>query len=86
MNMTRIWIDDASFEVPEQFTVAAALQYAGCEITRWSVAGEPRTPFCGMGVCQECRVGIDGVRRLACQTPVREGMRIQRVHNEAGQP
>lgn len=84
--MTRIWIDEAPFNVPDQLSVAAALQQAGCDITRWSVSGEPRAPFCGMGVCQECRVSVDGVRRLACQTSVHEDMRIQRVHNEADEP
>lgn len=81
--MMQIWIDGEPAEVAEHISVAAALQRAGADITRWSVTGEARAPFCGMGVCQECRVEIDGVRRLACQTTVRENMRIERVHNEA---
>lgn len=84
--MIRIWIDDAACEVAAGISVAAALQRSGCEITRWSVGGAPRAPFCGMGACQECRVSIDGIRRLACQTSVRDGMRIQRVHTEADLP
>lgn len=84
--MMRIWIDEVAFDVPERLSVAAALQHAGCELTRWSVSGEPRAPFCGMGVCQECRVHIDGVRRLACQTLVRDGMHILRVHHETDEP
>lgn len=84
--MTRIWIDEVAFDVPEQLSVAAAMQHAGCEITRWSVSGEPRAPFCGMGVCQECRVSIDRVRRLACQATVQDGMCIHRVHNETDEP
>lgn len=84
--MIRIWIDDMPFDVPDRISVAAALQHAGCEITRRSVDGEPRAPVCGMGVCQECRVGIDGVRRLACQTSVRDAMHIQRVDNEIDDP
>jgi len=36
-----------------------------------------RGGFCGMGVCQECRVTIDGVPdRRACMTEVREGMEV----------
>ena len=31
----------------------------------------------GMGVCQECRVLVDGRRRLACQTVCIEGMRVE---------
>jgi succinate dehydrogenase/fumarate reductase-like Fe-S protein len=30
-----------------------------------------------MGVCQECRVSIDGQRRLACQTLCRDGMQVE---------
>ncbi len=30
-----------------------------------------------MGVCQECRVTVDGMPdRRACMTPVREGMEV----------
>jgi succinate dehydrogenase/fumarate reductase-like Fe-S protein len=46
-------------------------------VARVSVAGQPRAPFCGMGICQECRVAIDGRRRLACQTVCGEGMRVE---------
>lgn len=84
--MTRIWIDEEPFDVPEHISVAAALQRVGQATTRWSVTGAPRTPFCGMGVCQECRVSIGGVRRLACQTIVSDGMTIQRAHTAPEQP
>jgi succinate dehydrogenase/fumarate reductase-like Fe-S protein len=50
----------------EGMTVAAALLHAG--------AGRA---FCGMGVCMECRVRIDGKpHRLACQTLCRPGMEV----------
>ncbi|MEX0495839.1 2Fe-2S iron-sulfur cluster-binding protein [Raoultella terrigena] len=38
----------------------------------------PRAPFCGMGVCQECRVTANGRRVLACQTLCLPGMNIER--------
>ena len=58
--------------------VAAALAQAGVSATRRSVTGQPRAAFCGMGQCQECRVSIDGVaNRLACLTPVKDGMKIE---------
>ena len=63
--------------VPEGVTVAAALYLAGTGITRISVSGEQRAAFCGMGICQECRVLINGQRRLACQTLCVEGMAVQ---------
>lgn len=84
--MIRIWVDQHSYDVPDGITVVAALQYTGCETTRTSVTGEPRAPLCGMGVCHECRLDINGVRRLGCQTTVHENMHIQRVCNEPDPP
>ena len=63
--------------VPAGVTVAAALHIAGASITRISVSGEGRAAFCGMGICHECRVLIDGQRRLACQTVCVAGMAVQ---------
>ena len=60
-------------------SLMAAMANAGQATTRISVGGESRSALCGMGVCQECRVTVDGQRRLACQTPVREGMEVQRL-------
>uniref|UniRef100_A0A7V4XU06 (2Fe-2S)-binding protein n=1 Tax=Acidobacterium capsulatum TaxID=33075 RepID=A0A7V4XU06_9BACT len=58
-------------------SVAAALmqQEAGCRI---SVTGETRGPLCGMGICYECRVTINGVPdRLSCRIPCAEGMAVR---------
>ncbi|MEZ4650125.1 MAG: FAD-dependent oxidoreductase [Candidatus Eisenbacteria bacterium] len=36
---------------------------------------EPRAPICGMGICHECRVTVDGVPQVrSCLTVVRPGM------------
>lgn len=74
-------IDGELFSVPCGITIAVALSLtdqAGC---RESFTGQWRTPFCGMGICQECRVTIDGLRRPACQTLCRNGMMITRTHS-----
>lgn len=64
-------------QVPEGATVAVAIALAGGAF-RTSRSGEPRAPLCGMGVCFECRVRIDGVSQLrACMTPAREGMEVR---------
>ncbi len=43
-----------------------------------SPGGQRRQPFCGMGVCGECRVAIDGqAHRLGCQTVCVAGMEIR---------
>lgn len=58
-------------------SVAAALLSNGITQFRTSVFGEPRAPLCGMGICFECRVTIDGEEHArSCQTTVRDGMEI----------
>ncbi|PYV64306.1 MAG: hypothetical protein DMG95_04730, partial [Acidobacteria bacterium] len=57
-------------------TVAAAVILAGAHC-RTSVSGEPRGPLCGMGICFECRVKIDGHRhQRSCQILCSEGMQV----------
>lgn len=60
-------------------TVHAALLAAGYRVLRTtSKAGRPRGLFCGMGVCYDCLVTINGVtNQRACMTPVTSGMEIQ---------
>ena len=75
---TLLHIDGNLVRVKAGSSVAAALRVAGgIGVARTSVTGQLRAPFCGMGVCQECRVSIDGRRRLACQTVCSEGMRVE---------
>ncbi len=58
-------------------SVAVALLEAGQAAFRASVRGEPRGPVCGMGVCFECRVTIDGApHQRACMVTCRPGMSI----------
>ena len=63
--------------VPAEVSVAAAVARAGQSGFRRSVSGEPRAPVCGMGVCFECRVTIDGEsHQRSCQIAAHEGMAI----------
>ncbi len=72
-----IRIDNQRVEVAAGTSVAAAILALGQRSTRRSVSGQPRGPLCGMGICYECRVTIDGLpHRLACQALSREGMEI----------
>jgi len=58
-------------------SVAAALTAAGELELRETATGEKRGLFCGMGVCQECRVIVDGQRSVrACMTPAKAGLQI----------
>ena len=57
----------------------AALATAGFRKLRKSHAvNEPRGFFCGMGLCQECLVTVDGVPDVrSCETEVVEGMTVE---------
>jgi D-hydroxyproline dehydrogenase subunit gamma len=59
-------------------TVLAALTAAGFRVLKKSnVRGEARGAFCGMGVCYECLVTINGVpKQRSCMTEVEAGMEI----------
>lgn len=72
----RLHVNDQAFDVPASSSVAAALLSLDQPFRR-SVGGERRAPVCGMGICFECRVNIDGVaQQRACQVTVRDGMRV----------
>lgn len=67
-------------------TVAAAMIAAGKWRFRSTRGGEDRGPFCGMGVCGDCLVEIDGVLKRACLEPVRDGADIRRAQPRARAP
>jgi sarcosine oxidase subunit alpha len=70
-------INGQRVDVSAGITAAAALLNSGESSFRSSVSGEARGPVCGMGVCYECRVTIDGVaHQRACLRVVADGMRI----------
>ena len=59
--------------IPGQ-TLAAALYAAGIRAWRRSRGGEPRGLLCGMGICFDCLVTVDGQPGArACLEPVRAG-------------
>jgi predicted molibdopterin-dependent oxidoreductase YjgC len=64
--------------VPEGAMVSAAVSLAGVTAFRKSPTGEARGPLCGMGICFECRVTIDGRAHVrSCQVPCRDGMEVR---------
>jgi len=72
-----ITADGRALRVDAGITVASALLGAGQFEFRRSTSGEPRGPLCGMGICYECRVTIDGVaQQRACMVVVEPGMRV----------
>jgi sarcosine oxidase subunit alpha len=73
-----ILVNGHPVEVAAGTLVAAALAKAGVTRFRLSPHGESRGPLCGMGVCFECRVTINGQpHRLSCQTLCEAGMEVR---------
>ncbi len=71
-------INGVEVRVPEGATVAAAVMQAGFIGFRQSVRGDRRAPLCGMGICFECRLTIDGrAHARSCQIVCREHMQVQ---------
>lgn len=72
-------LDGRSVTAYEGESVAALLLAEGHVATRRTPSGEPRGVYCGMGVCFDCLVVVDGVPNTrACVTWVREGMDVRR--------
>lgn len=76
-----ITVDGETVMVPQGITVAAAVlgHTHDRHTCRNSVSGEPRSPYCMMGVCFECMMEIDGrPNQQSCVVTVKEGMVVSR--------
>lgn len=60
-------------------SIAAALMAAGWRsFRRTAVNSTPRGFFCGMGICFDCLVTVDGVPNVrSCMTEAREGCVVE---------
>jgi len=77
--MVTITVDGCVLDVRPGTLVAAAVELAAPgRGARVSPGGTRRQPLCGMGVCGECRVTVDGrPHRLGCQLACMSGMEIR---------
>jgi sarcosine oxidase subunit alpha len=75
----KINVDGNLIEAYEGETIATVLLSAGIRTFRLSPKHkQPRSLFCGMGVCFECLVTVDGIHAIrACITPVTDGMQVE---------
>jgi predicted molibdopterin-dependent oxidoreductase YjgC len=74
-----VTLDGRQVLAHEGESVAALLLAEGHVATRRTRGGSPRGVFCGMGVCFDCLVVVDGVPNVrACVTWVRDGMDVRR--------
>ncbi len=77
-DQVQIRVNGQPVSVPAGSVVAAAVAQAGLMRFRRSVLGQPRGPLCGMGICLECRVTINGQPHCrSCQTLCAEGMEVR---------
>ena len=71
-------VNGRAITVPAGSMVTTAIARAGVAIFRRSITGEPRAPLCGMGICFECRVTINGREHCrSCQILCEPGMEVR---------
>ena len=76
--LLHIVVDGQEREVAAGSMLASALLALEVRRLRCSVNSEPRGPLCGMGVCHECRVTVDGrTQTRSCMVVCREHMRVE---------
>lgn len=80
-----VTVDGRAIEAHDGESVLGVLWAAGIgTLHRTAQAGAPRGFFCGMGVCFDCLVTVDGrISVRACLEPARPGMRID-TQSDAG--
>ena len=68
-------------------SIASAMVRNSKLICRENESGEPRGIFCGMGVCNECQVEVDGESGvLACMRSLHAGAKIHRQEQHRHSP
>ncbi len=74
-----IFVDDRRIVAYEGESVAAALLAAGHRTFRDTArTATPRGYFCGMGVCHDCLIVVDGQPNMrACVAVVRDGLQVK---------
>ena len=71
-------VDGVSVTMPTGSMVSASILKSGKHAFRHSATGEARGPLCGMGICFECRVVINGEAHCrSCQTLCENGMDVR---------
>lgn len=74
-------VDGVPHSAYEGETIAGALLATGTKSWRHTRHAHPRGMFCGIGVCFDCLVTVNGTPNVrACVTPVAEGMVVKTQH------
>jgi predicted molibdopterin-dependent oxidoreductase YjgC len=77
--IVNITVDGKVIPAVDGEPIASALIAAGImTFRRTRVTKEPRGYFCGIGLCSDCMMVVDGVPNVrTCITPVKDGMAIE---------
>ena len=71
-------VDGEAIAITAGDTLGACLMRAGRLATRLSRGGRPRGVYCGIGVCNECLLTVDGRPNVrACVTLARPGAVVE---------
>jgi len=75
----QILVDGTPLAAFEGETIAAALLAQDIVTFRHTAKrSQPRGLYCGMGICYDCLVTVNGVHNVrACMTPVEDGMNVE---------
>lgn len=81
-----ILVDGEKITAHEGETVAAVLMAKGrTALRRTAKKNEPRGMYCGIGLCQECLMTINGIpNQRACQTLATPGCRVETQTGHGG--
>jgi hypothetical protein len=78
MDDVSVAVNGRTIKVPRGCVAAAAVARAGVVVMRRAVLGEARSALCGMGICFECRITINGEPQMrGCQRVCEEGMELR---------
>lgn len=67
-------IDGETVTCPDGTALSHLLTGRGAALRRSPRQGAPRGMYCGMGLCFECAVQVDGLPRRACMLRAADGM------------
>ena len=72
-----VYINDTPCKAEEGEMMAAVLMRENLTATHASPQGQPRGPYCMMGVCYDCMISLeDGGNVQACLTRAEDGLKI----------
>jgi aerobic-type carbon monoxide dehydrogenase small subunit (CoxS/CutS family) len=77
MKQFDIYVNGRPVPATQGQTIAEAMLAQGLRTCRNTRSRSPRGVFCGMGICYECRMIVDGIANVrTCMAPAIPGSRI----------